>query len=44
MLIRQLELRGAVSTAYGAGSNVGKTFIEQAVQSIDPKLVSLLRK
>jgi len=44
MLIRQLELRGAVSTAYVAGSNVGKTFIEEAVQSIDPKLATLLRK
>ena len=44
MLIRQLELREAVSTAYVAGSNVGKTFIEEAVQSIDPKLANLLRK
>ena len=44
MLIRQAELRGAVTAAYVAGSNVGKTFIEEAVQSIDPKLASLLRK
>jgi hypothetical protein len=44
MLIRQSDLRGAVSSAYSAGSNVGKTFIEEAVQSIDPKLTGLLRK
>jgi hypothetical protein len=44
MLIRQSDLREAVSSAYFAGSNVGRTFIEEAVQSVDPKLVSLLRK
>jgi hypothetical protein len=44
MLIRRSDLRGAVSSAYFAGTDVGKTFIEEAVQSIDPKLAGLLRK
>jgi hypothetical protein len=44
MLLRQTDLRAAVSSAYLAASNVGKKFLEDSVQSIDPQFVSVLRK
>jgi hypothetical protein len=44
MLLRQSDLRPAVSSAFFAGSNVGKKFLEDAVQSIDPQFTPLLRK
>ena len=44
MLLRQADLKAFVLTAYQAGSNVGKKFLEDAVQSIDPAFASALRK
>jgi hypothetical protein len=44
MLLRQADLKASVLTAYQAGSNVGRKFLEDAVQSIDPAFASALRK
>ena len=44
MLIRQSNLKASVLSAYRAGSSLGKAFLEDAVQSIDPEFVSVLRK
>lgn len=44
MLLRQADLKASVLTAYQAGSNVGRKFLEDAVQSIDPASASALRK
>jgi hypothetical protein len=44
MLLRQSDLRPAVSSAFFAGSSVGQQFLEDAVQSIDPQFSPLLRK
>jgi hypothetical protein len=43
MLLRQAELKASVLSAYRAGSDVGRKFIEDAVRSIDPQYVALLR-
>ena len=44
MLIRQPDLKPAVLFAYRHGSTLGRTFLEDAAQSIDPEFVSVLRK
>jgi hypothetical protein len=44
MLTRQSDLKTSVLSAYRAGSSLGKKFIEDAAQSIDPEFASLLRK
>jgi hypothetical protein len=44
MLIRQPELKPSVLFAYRHGSGPGKAFLQDAVQSIDPEFVSMLRK
>jgi hypothetical protein len=44
MLIRQPDLKPSVLFAYRHGSTLGKTFLEDAAQSIDPEFVSVLRK
>src|SRR3984893_3304319 len=44
MLTRQSDLKASVLSAFFAGSNVGKKFLKDAVQSIDPEFVSVLRK
>jgi hypothetical protein len=44
MLIRNPDLRPFVLFAYRRGSSLGKTFLENTVQSIDPEFVSVLRK
>jgi hypothetical protein len=44
MLTRQSDLKTSVLSAYRSGSSLGKKFIEDAAQSIDPEFVSLLRK
>ena len=43
MLKRQPELKAAVVAAYRRASNLGKVFLEQAVQSIDPSFLPSLR-
>lgn len=43
MLTRMPALRTAVISAYRRASNLGKTFLEEAVQSIDPAFISKLR-
>lgn len=44
MLVRQPGLKPFLLFAYRQGSSLGKTFLENAVQSIDPEFVSVLRK
>jgi len=44
MLTRQSDLKASVLSAYRAGSVLGKKFLEDAAQSIDPEFVSVLRK
>jgi hypothetical protein len=44
MLIRQPDLRPSVLFAYQRGSSIGRAFLEDAVQSIDPEFFSVLRK
>src|SRR6202011_564893 len=44
MLIRQPDLKPFVRSAYPRGSSLGKTFLEEPPQSIDPYFVSVLRK
>ena len=44
MLIRQSNLKASVLSAYRAGSSLGRAFLEDAVQSIDPEFVSVLQK
>jgi hypothetical protein len=44
MLLRQADLKGAVRAAYQAGSSVGRKFLEEAVQSVDPGFASSLRQ
>jgi hypothetical protein len=43
MLTRQAELRTAVTSAYRRASSRGKAFLEEAVRSIDPSFVAMLR-
>jgi len=43
MLTRQADLKVAVVAAYRRASNLGKTFLEEAVRSIDPAFIPLLR-
>jgi hypothetical protein len=43
MVTRQPELRTAVVSAYRRASSLGKTFLEDAVQSIDPTFLATLR-
>jgi hypothetical protein len=44
MLIRRPDLKASVLLAYRRGSGLGKAFLEDAAQSIDPGFVSVLRK
>jgi hypothetical protein len=44
MLTRQPDLKSSVVLAYRHGSSLGKMFLEDTVQSIDPEFVSVLRK
>jgi hypothetical protein len=44
MLIRQPDLKPFVLSAYRHGSSLGRSFLEEAVQSLDPEFVSVLRK
>ena len=43
MLNRQTDLKGAVVSAYRRASGLGKAFLEEAVQSIDPTFLPTLR-
>lgn len=43
MVTRRPELRAAVISAYKRASSVGKAFLEEAVRSIDPSFLPLLR-
>jgi hypothetical protein len=43
MVTRQPELRAAVVSAYRRASKLGKAFLEEAVQSIDPSFLATLR-
>jgi hypothetical protein len=43
MLTRQTNLKTAVSSAYRRASSLGKSFLEEAVQSIDPAFIPTLR-
>ena len=43
MLTRQVELKRAVVSAYRRASSLGKAFLEEAVQSIDPSFLPKLR-
>jgi hypothetical protein len=44
MLIRRADLKASVLLAYKRGSSLGKAFLEEAAQSIDPQFLSVLRK
>jgi hypothetical protein len=44
MLIRQPDLKPFVLSAYRRGSSLGRTFLEDTVQSIDPEFIPVLRK
>jgi hypothetical protein len=44
MLTRQPDLKSSVLFAYRHGSSLGKMFLEDTVQSIDPEFISVLRK
>ncbi len=44
MLTRQPDLKSSILFAYRRGSSLGKMFLEDTVQSIDPEFVSVLRK
>ena len=44
MLIRQPDLKPSVLFAYRRGSSIGRAFLEDTVQSIDPDFFSVLRK
>jgi hypothetical protein len=43
MVTRQPELKAAVISAYRRASSLGKAFLEEAVQSIDPSFLTKLR-
>lgn len=43
MVTRRPELRSAVISAYRRASSLGKAFLQEAVQSIDPSFVPVLR-
>lgn len=43
MVTRQPELRAAVVSAYRRASRLGKAFLEESVQSIDPSFLATLR-
>jgi hypothetical protein len=43
MVMRQPELRRAVVFAYRRASRLGKSFLEDSVQSIDPSFLTTLR-
>jgi len=43
MVIRQPELKAAVVSAYRRASKLGKAFLEESVQSIDPSFLATLR-
>jgi len=43
MLTRQTDLKPAVASAYQRASGLGKTFLEESVQSIDPAFIPVLR-
>ena len=43
MLLRKPDLRTAVISAYRRSSSLGKKFLEESIQSIDPAFVPTLR-
>jgi hypothetical protein len=43
MLTRKTDLRGAVVSTYRRASSLGKKFLEESVQSIDPTFTPMLR-
>jgi hypothetical protein len=43
MLTRQADLKPAVASAYRRASGLGKNFLEESVQSIDPGFIPMLR-
>jgi hypothetical protein len=43
MLTRKTDLRTAVISAYQRASSLGKKFLEESIQSIDPAFVPTLR-
>jgi hypothetical protein len=43
MVTRQPDMRAAVVLAYRRGSRLGKAFLEESIQSIDPSFLSTLR-
>ena len=43
MVTRQPGLRNAVVAAYRRASSLGKSFLEEAVQSVDPAFLPTLR-
>jgi hypothetical protein len=43
MVTRQPDMRGAVVLAYRRASTLGKAFLEESIQSIDPRFLSTLR-
>ncbi len=43
MVTRQPDMRAAVVLAYRRASRLGKAFLEESIQSIDPALLSMLR-
>ena len=43
MVTRKPELKAAVASAYRRASKLGKTFLEESVQSIDPSFLAILR-
>jgi hypothetical protein len=43
MLTRQPDMRAAVVLAYRRASRLGKAFLEESIQSIDPPFLSMLR-
>lgn len=43
MLLRQPDMKASVLFAYRRGSSLGKAFLEDAAQSIDPGFISALR-
>jgi hypothetical protein len=43
MLTRKADLKSAVASAYQRASGLGKTFLEEAVQSIDPAFIPVLK-
>jgi hypothetical protein len=43
MLTRRADLKPAVASAYRRASSLGKSFVEESVQSIDPAFMPILR-